>query len=95
MYYVLFYKAVDNYLELRAPYRKAHLGLAAQAHRSGSLVLAGALDEPADEVLLIFKSNSPTSAEEFARNDPYVKNGIITEWKVRPWAVVIGSEPES
>lgn len=92
MYYVLFYKTVENYLELRAPHRKAHLELATQAHRSGSLVMAGALDEPADEALLVFKSNSPTTAAEFARNDPYVKNGLITEWKVRPWTVVIGPE---
>ncbi len=30
--------------------------------------------------------------EEFARNDPYVLNGLVTRWEVRPWAVVIGDE---
>lgn len=95
MYYVLFYKTVDKYLELREPFRKAHLELAAQAHLTGSLVMAGALDEPADEALLIFKSNGPNTAVDFARNDPYVKNGLISEWKVRPWTVVVGNEPES
>ena len=49
-----------------------------------------ALAEPADSAVLVFKGEKPRVAEEFARNDPYVKNGLILEWKVRPWTVVIG-----
>ena len=30
--------------------------------------------------------------EEFAKNDPYVVNGLVTEWNVRPWTVVFGGE---
>jgi uncharacterized protein YciI len=26
------------------------------------------------------------------KNDPYVKNGLIVEWQVRPWTVVIGGD---
>jgi uncharacterized protein YciI len=52
--------------------------------------MAGALAEPADSALLVFKGESPRVAEAFAKNDPYVKNGLIVEWKVRPWTVVIG-----
>ncbi len=48
MYYVLFYKTVDNYVEKRAPYREEHLAYANAAHDRGELVIAGALDEPAD-----------------------------------------------
>jgi len=33
--------------------------------------------------------------EAFARNDPYVTNGLVTRWEVRPWAVVVGNEPPS
>jgi len=29
--------------------------------------------------------------EEFVKNDPYVKNDLITNWKIREWTVVIGS----
>jgi uncharacterized protein YciI len=42
--------------------------------------------------VLIFKGDSPAVAEEFARNDPYVKNGLIAKWYVRPWIVVAGGE---
>lgn len=30
-------------------------------------------------------------AEGFVRNDPYVVNGLVKEWRVRPWTVVIGA----
>jgi uncharacterized protein YciI len=90
MYYILFYKTGDNYVERRAPYRDAHLAYANAAHERGELVMAGALDEPADSAVLVFKGEGPSAAEKFAQNDPYVKDGLITEWRVRPWTVVIG-----
>jgi len=90
MYYILFYKTVENYVERRKPFREQHLAYATAAHERGELILAGALDKPADSAVLVFKSNSPETAENFAKNDPYVLNGLITEWNVRPWSVVIG-----
>lgn len=91
MFYILFYKTVDNYIEKRIPYRQAHLAYASDANKRGELILAGALDEPADSAVLIFKCNDPKIAENFAKNDPYVLNGVVIEWNVRPWNVVIGS----
>ncbi len=90
MHYILFYKTVDNYIEKRAKYREDHLRLAKEANDNGELILAGAFDNPPDGAALIFESNSPEAAENFAKNDPYVKNGLIKEWYVRPWNVVIG-----
>jgi uncharacterized protein len=58
-------------------------------------VLAGALADPADGALLVFQGESAAAAEAFAQQDPYVKNGLITKWKVRPWTVVVGNEPRS
>jgi len=92
MYYILSYKTVDNYIERRAPFRSKHLGHAQQAFENGSLVMGGALADPADGAMLIFKGDQPTVAEDFANNDPYVKNGLIVDWQVRPWTVVIGGE---
>ncbi|HAQ18553.1 MAG TPA: hypothetical protein DCR40_04875 [Prolixibacteraceae bacterium] len=92
MYYILFYKTVENYIERRAPFREEHLNLAQQAHQIGSLILGGALADPADGALLVFKGDSPKVAEDFVNRDPYVKNGLITEWHVRTWNVVVGNE---
>jgi uncharacterized protein YciI len=89
MYYILFYQTVNDYVEKRKPYREAHLAYATKAHEEGKLVMAGALADPPDSAVLIFKCDDPSTAEKFAENDPYVKNGLIKEWKVRPWTVVI------
>lgn len=90
MYTILFYKTIENYIEKRAPYREEHLKHAEEAHKRGALVMGGALADPVDGAVLVFKGENPSVAEEFARNDPYVKNGLITEWQVRQWVVVIG-----
>jgi len=92
MYYILFYKTVDNYVERRKPFREAHLSLALEAYNKGALIMAGALADPTDEAVLVFKGDSPEVAHEFLHHDPYVINGLITEWTVRPWTVVIGGE---
>jgi hypothetical protein len=90
MYYILFYTTVKDYIEKRVPYREGHLAYAEEAHKRGELILAGALDNPADSAVLVFKGDSQKAVEEFVKNDPYVKNGIITKWEIRPWIVAIG-----
>ena len=69
---------------------KSHLAYANEWHRRGDLILAGALADPADSAVLVFKAEDKSAAEEFAKNDPYVLNGLIKEWDVRLWNVVIG-----
>lgn len=91
MHYILFYQTIENYVERRIPFREEHLSLAQKAFQNGSLILGGALADPPDGAVLVFKGDSQKVAEEFAKNDPYVKNGLITEWHVRPWIVVIGN----
>jgi uncharacterized protein YciI len=90
MHYLMFYDFVPNYMERRGPLRAAHLGLAWDAHERGELVLAGAFDEPADGGVLLFKCDSPATAEAFAAKDPYVLNGLVSRWWVRKWNTVIG-----
>jgi uncharacterized protein YciI len=92
-YYALFYDVVDDYVARRALYREEHLQLARAAHERGELVLAGALAEPIDGGLLVFRAPERAVVEEFARHDPYVINGLVTNWKVRDWTVVIGNDP--
>ncbi len=89
-YYALMYDVVDNFVERRAPYRNAHLQLVNEAHRRGELVMAGALGDPPDGALLVFRAEGPSTAEDFAHHDPYVTNGVVTRWEVRPWNVVTG-----
>lgn len=92
MHYLLIYETAPHYLERRANYRNDHLKLAWEAHGRGELMLGGAFAEPADGAVLLFKGDSPTAAERFAASDPYVKNGLITRWRVRKWTTVIGDD---
>jgi uncharacterized protein len=92
-YFLLFYETVDNYVEKRALYRPQHLELAREAHARGELLLAGALADPADGAVLVFRAPDHGAVEDFARRDPYVQNGLVKSWRVRPWTVVIGNDP--
>jgi uncharacterized protein YciI len=90
MHYLLFYEVADGYVEGRVPLREAHLARARQAVARGELVLGGALTNPLDMAVLLFKGDSPAIAESFARADPYVLNGLVARWYVREWNTVIG-----
>jgi uncharacterized protein YciI len=94
-YFALIYDVIDDYVEQRAQFRQLHLALAEDATRRGQLVLGGAFDDPVDGALLVFKGADRSVAEDFARSDPYVLNGLVTHWRVRPWNVVIGTAHES
>ena len=90
MYYLLLYDLVEDYIERRAPLRDAHLSLAREAHARGELLMAGAFGDPIDGAALVFIGESPAAAERFAEHDPYVRQGLVTAWRVHPWNVVVG-----
>lgn len=90
MHYLLFYELSADYLEKRPGFREEHLKKAWQASESGELVLGGALADPVDQAVLLFKAESRQVAENFARTDPYVLNGLVKRWHVREWNTVVG-----
>ena len=90
-YFALLYDVVDDFVAQRAAFRAEHLRLAQEAHARGEIALAGALAEPVDKALIIFRGSSGQSAGQLAENDPYVRNGLVKRWEVRPWLVVIGA----
>ena len=89
-YYLLEYTLIDDYLARRATFREAHLALARDARRRGDLILAGALAEPPDRAVLVWRTDDRSVVERFIDGDPYVHNGLVTSWTIRPWTVVIG-----
>jgi uncharacterized protein YciI len=95
MHYLLFYDVVDDYAERRIAMREAHLRHAARAVTRGELILGGVLANPLDGAVLLFRSSSPTAAEEFAAADPYVTGGLVTRWRVREWTTVVGDQAEA
>jgi uncharacterized protein YciI len=91
-YFTLTYTVVDGFVDRRTPHRPVHLRLAREAAARGELIMAGALGEPAG-ALLVFRGSDKSAAEAFAASDPYVTEGLVTAWTVRPWTVVIGQDP--
>jgi hypothetical protein len=76
-------------LEKRQPHREAHLAYAGEKNRQGDVIMGGALNNPVDAGIIICRNVS--AAEAFAANDPYVLNGLVAEYHVREYNVVVGS----
>jgi uncharacterized protein YciI len=91
-HFLLFYDVGDDYIQRRAAYRNAHLEKAWTAAARGELLLGGALEDPPDGAVLLFRGDSPAVAETFARTDPYVVNGLVKRWRVRTWTTVAGTD---
>ena len=89
-YFALLYDVVDGFADKRMAHRPAHLEQINAAHARGDLVMAGALGAPPEAALIVFRGDSSAIAEQFARSDPYVTQGLVTRWRVLPWNVVIG-----
>ena len=92
MHYVLLYELSPDYFERRAQFRNEHLQLAWASNARDELQLGGAFADPADGALLVFKCDSPAVPEQFAAADPYVKNGLVTRWRIRAWTTVVGRD---
>jgi len=89
-HFLLFYEAGPDYPDRRPRFRAAHLAYAWEAADRGALLIGGALADPVDGAVLLFVGDDASVAEEFARSDPYVTNGLVARWHVREWTSVVG-----
>jgi uncharacterized protein YciI len=89
-HFLLFYEVAPDYLERRPQFREQHLRLAWEAAERGEIIVAGALADPPGGAVLMFAGDDRSVAEEFARSDPYVRNGLVERWHVREWTTVVG-----
>jgi uncharacterized protein YciI len=90
MYYLLTYDLVEDYFQRRAEDGDEHIRFLWDAYDRKELILGGALLEPVDQGVYLFKGDSPAVAEQFAQRDSYVRRGFVKSWKVRPWMIVAG-----
>ncbi len=91
MDFILFYDVTPDYIVRRAEYRADHLRLAWEYADRGELLLGGALEDPVDMAVLVFRCAGSEVVEGFVRRDPYVANGLVASWRIRPFPAVVGS----
>jgi hypothetical protein len=48
------------------------------------------LQSPASQALLVFKAKDTQVVKDFANQDPYVLNGLVTQWRINEWNIVLG-----
>lgn len=89
-HFLLRYTLAPDYLERRGALRDAHLAAAWAAVDAGTLLLGGAVGDPPESALLLFADAE--AARAFAAEDPYVTQGLVTDWEILPWATVVGLE---
>ena len=70
----------------RAPFRADHISLAGEYKSDGRIVMGGALADLSG-ASIVFRSKE--DAEKFMTEDPYFKNGIVTDHQVLEWSVVV------
>jgi uncharacterized protein len=89
-HFLLFYEVGTDYVEKRAQFRDAHLKKAWESIGRNEMILGGALADPTDGAVILFRGESREVAEAFAKSDPYVQNGLVAHWYVREWTTVVG-----
>ncbi len=88
MKYVMTYRAVEDFLPLAQRNYPGHSARVDEFARRGDLLMVGTFDEPMNgEAMGVFTTRE--AAEEFIGGDPFVLNGVVASWAVRPWNEVL------
>jgi len=88
--YVLKYEYVENIAEKRTPYREAHTAYVTKQVNNGNIILAGTIDQPPTAALTILRNLTEKEIEQIAKQDPYVINGLVTKYSIKPFLAVVG-----
>ena len=91
-YKLLTLEYVDDMLEKRGPHREEHLAGAQRGFDAGEIVMAGALTDPVDAGVFVFKNVSEERVKAFAEADAYVRAGLVPKYTIRNWMVVVGGD---
>jgi uncharacterized protein YciI len=82
--YVLLYESAENVAEKAPAYAAAHREYWHPFRERGELLLIGAFGDPQSQgAMAVFTTRE--AADEFARGDPFVVNGVVRSWEVREW----------
>ena len=87
-HYLLLYDYVEDMASRRGPYRADHLARIKAEQEAGRVTMAGALGNPPTGAAIVFRGVSAGHVEDFVRDDPYVRAGLVPRWRVERWNLV-------
>jgi uncharacterized protein YciI len=83
-YAVLLYTSADDVASKAPPLMEAHVAHWGRYREAGTLAMVGTFGDPqAQGSMAVFTTRE--AAEEFARTDPFVTEGVVASWEVRDW----------
>ena len=83
MKYVLYYQSSPDVLEKAPIYQEAHRARWREYLSNGTLLMIGPFSNPMEGAMGVFKTRE--AAESFAKGDPFVLNGVVSNWVIREW----------
>jgi uncharacterized protein YciI len=80
---VLLYQSAPDVLARAPALYPAHKARVDEFHRRGELLAVGTWADPREGSMAVFRTRA--AAEEFARDDPFVKSGVVSSYQIREW----------
>ena len=84
---LMFYETTAEGMARARQYFPAHLARLGEFHKRGVLLMAGPYGSPPVGALGVFTTRE--AAEEFAKGDPFVANGIVARYSFHQWDEVL------
>jgi len=82
--YVLLYESSEDLAGKAPQHAAAHREHWRPFRERGELLLIGPFGDPQSQgAMAVFRTRKGT--EQFAREDPFVVNGVVRSWEVREW----------
>lgn len=88
--FLVLYSYPQGMQERRMPYRQDHLGWLRGLAEAGTLVLAGATQDPVDTGVLVLRGTDVHEVRRLLLDDPYSAANLITGVVVRPIGLAVG-----
>lgn len=92
MKYVVFYQSAPDVVSKARLHFPAHRARFDDFHARGTLLMIGPFANPQEEgSMAVFTTRE--AAEEFVSGDPFVLNGVVSNWDIRGWNEVLAASP--
>ncbi|GII23414.1 YciI family protein [Planosporangium mesophilum] len=88
--FLVLYTYVPDMEQRRAPHRQDHLAWIRDLADKGTLLVAGAAQEPVDTGVLVVRAADAHEVRRLLLDDPYALANLITGVVVRPFGLVVG-----